>query len=87
MAINFWRFFATIFQRIYRHRYWTEDDVLILDVQKENKDNSDPASDSDSKDAHAIIFDEELGADKQTKRLVRYQMNPRANWGPMSRAK
>jgi tRNA (guanine26-N2/guanine27-N2)-dimethyltransferase len=33
------------------------------------------------------IFDKELGEDKKIKRLVRYQMNPRANWGPMSRAK
>jgi len=34
-----------------------------------------------------IIFDAELGKDKNRKRLVRYQLNPRANWGPMSRAK
>lgn len=34
-----------------------------------------------------VVFDENLG--RQTgrrKRLVRYQMNPRANWGPLSRA-
>lgn len=76
-----------MFPEIYRHRYPIDDDILIFDVQKKNKDGSDATSDSDKKDAHAIIFDEELGADKQTKRLVRYQMNPRANWGPMSRAK
>ncbi|KAF2761051.1 N2,N2-dimethylguanosine tRNA methyltransferase [Pseudovirgaria hyperparasitica] len=34
-----------------------------------------------------IIFDEELGRDKVSKKLVRYQTNPRANWGPMRRAK
>ncbi|KAF2457923.1 S-adenosyl-L-methionine-dependent methyltransferase [Lineolata rhizophorae] len=34
-----------------------------------------------------IVFDEELGKDKERKRLVRYQLNPRANWGPMTRAK
>lgn len=34
-----------------------------------------------------IIFDAELGKDRIGKRLVRYQLNPRANWGPMSRAK
>lgn len=36
-----------------------------------------------------IVFDEELGrkaAAAQRKRLVRYQINPRANWGPLSRA-
>ncbi|OJJ08966.1 hypothetical protein ASPVEDRAFT_48089 [Aspergillus versicolor CBS 583.65] len=34
-----------------------------------------------------VVFDETLG--RQTghrRRLVRYQMNPRANWGPLSRA-
>ncbi|OJD13823.1 N2,N2-dimethylguanosine tRNA methyltransferase, partial [Emergomyces pasteurianus Ep9510] len=37
-----------------------------------------------------IVFDEALGrtvlAAHRTKRLTRYQMNPRANWGPMNRA-
>lgn len=59
------------------------------------KDEEVAASESNLKDAQAnnksaqprVVFDETLGADKQTKRLVRYQMNPRANWGPMSRAK
>ncbi|KAK2760044.1 RNA methyltransferase tRNA(m5U54)methyltransferase [Arachnomyces sp. PD_36] len=37
-----------------------------------------------------IVFDEELGKEvpaANRKKLVRYQMNPRANWGPMARAK
>jgi tRNA (guanine26-N2/guanine27-N2)-dimethyltransferase len=34
-----------------------------------------------------IVFDEALGRDKPGKRLVRYQMNPRENWGPMAKAK
>ena len=38
-----------------------------------------------------IVFDEKLGRDKERpggkKRLVRYQQNPRENWGPMARAK
>jgi len=33
-----------------------------------------------------IVFDEALGRDPSAKRLVRYQLNPRANWGPMARA-
>lgn len=34
-----------------------------------------------------IVFDEALGRKESTrKRLVRYQINPRANWGPLSRA-
>ena len=34
-----------------------------------------------------VIFDENLGREREHKRLVRYQMNPRVNWGPMNRAK
>jgi tRNA (guanine26-N2/guanine27-N2)-dimethyltransferase len=35
-----------------------------------------------------ITFDEKLGAEPpKSKRMVRYQINPRANWGPMARAK
>ena len=34
-----------------------------------------------------VIFDEKLGKEPEGKRLVRYQTNPRANWGPMNRAK
>jgi tRNA (guanine26-N2/guanine27-N2)-dimethyltransferase len=35
-----------------------------------------------------IVFDEVLGREApRAKRLVRYQINPRANWGPMARAK
>ena len=36
-----------------------------------------------------IVFDEKLGKEKEItgRRLVRYQMNPRRDWGPMSKAK
>lgn len=34
-----------------------------------------------------VVFDEKLGRDRQSRRIVRYQVNPRANWGPMNRAK
>ena len=34
-----------------------------------------------------VVFDEALGKDKPGRRLVRYQQNPRENWGPMARAK
>ena len=35
-----------------------------------------------------VVFDERLGRDKPGKRrLVRYQQNPRENWGPMTKAK
>lgn len=34
-----------------------------------------------------IVFDVALGKETDKKRLVRYQINPRENWGPMNRAK
>lgn len=35
-----------------------------------------------------IVFDEVLGREApKAKRLVRYQINPRANWGPMAKAR
>lgn len=34
-----------------------------------------------------VVFDEKLGREKSRERLVRYQVNPRENWGPMNRAK
>ena len=34
-----------------------------------------------------MTFDEKLGQDASTERLVRFQLNPEANWGPMHRAK
>lgn len=33
-----------------------------------------------------VVFDEKLGREKARGRLVRYQINPRENWGPMNRA-
>lgn len=33
-----------------------------------------------------VRFDEKLGREKPRGKLVRYQINPRANWGPMNRA-
>ncbi|KAF7593040.1 RNA methyltransferase tRNA(m5U54)methyltransferase [Aspergillus hancockii] len=33
-----------------------------------------------------VVFDESLGRELTKKRLVRYQLNPRANWGPLNRA-
>jgi tRNA (guanine26-N2/guanine27-N2)-dimethyltransferase len=34
-----------------------------------------------------VVFDEALGKDRKGRKLVRYQQNPRENWGPMARAK
>lgn len=45
------------------------------------------ANKSDDVRKMKVVFDEVLGKDKKGKRLVRYQQNPRENWGPMARAK
>ncbi|KAL2355432.1 N2,N2-dimethylguanosine tRNA methyltransferase-like protein [Cryomyces antarcticus] len=42
---------------------------------------------TDSPPSLTVVFDEQLGRDKARKRLLRYQANPRPNWGPMNRAK
>ncbi|ORY62918.1 S-adenosyl-L-methionine-dependent methyltransferase [Pseudomassariella vexata] len=34
-----------------------------------------------------VVFNKGLGQDKSKKGLVRYQMNPKENWGPLSKAK
>jgi tRNA (guanine26-N2/guanine27-N2)-dimethyltransferase len=34
-----------------------------------------------------VVFDEALGKERDGKKLIRYQLNPRENWGPMNRAK
>ncbi|KAL8728269.1 MAG: hypothetical protein Q9166_005510 [cf. Caloplaca sp. 2 TL-2023] len=34
-----------------------------------------------------VVFDEKLGKEAAGKKMVRYQMNPRPDWGPMSKAK
>lgn len=66
-------------------------------VEGHNEDASDRATDAangtSSEDLAVnakrlnVIFDEKLGKDKPGKRLLRYQQNPRENWGPMARAK
>ena len=34
-----------------------------------------------------VVFDEALGRREEGKKMVRYQINPRENWGPMVKAK
>ncbi|KAF3767627.1 N2,N2-dimethylguanosine tRNA methyltransferase [Cryphonectria parasitica EP155] len=65
---------------------------------EENKNGSDhpvtAAKDETKGDNEAekekpveVVFDEKLGREQNKERLVRYQMNPRENWGPMNRAR
>ncbi|KAL1856115.1 RNA methyltransferase tRNA(m5U54)methyltransferase [Paecilomyces lecythidis] len=63
-------------------------------LSKDEPDRSTRAGSPSAQRPHPstlnIVFDEALGreaSDAQTKkRLVRYQVNPRENWGPLSRA-
>ncbi|KAI1302492.1 S-adenosyl-L-methionine-dependent methyltransferase [Xylaria venustula] len=41
----------------------------------------------DEVDKLEVVFDQRLGRDKSKQGLVRFQSNPRENWGPQSRAK
>lgn len=67
-----------------------------VDPVEEKKDGEEVAENADEEPAtqppadifkFKIKFDERLGKDYHRKKLMRYQTNPRANWGPMSRAK
>ncbi|CAI6340198.1 unnamed protein product [Periconia digitata] len=55
-------------------------------------DNEEKAADKEQRPSYMgvdfeVKFDEKLGRDQHRGKLVRYQMAPRENWGPMARAK
>jgi len=65
----------------------------IMALKKKPKEGEDVAADGDAKlngtaadKKLEIVFDEKLGKDVERNGLVRYQVNPRENWGPMNRA-
>ena len=62
----------------------TETDVRQRKGESQTGENESPLAAARRK---GIIFDEKLGADPMKKGKVRYQMNPRPEWGPMSKAK
>ncbi len=60
------------------------------DTATDGKEGADKSLDMKAKangEKREIVFDEALGKEKDAKKLVRYQQNPRENWGPMNRAK
>lgn len=60
--------------------------VMGLDKPKEEQEKR--ALDGEkTEDGKEIVFAEWLVKDTDKKKLVRYQINPRENWGPMNRAK
>lgn len=55
-------------------------------LEENEKDQKAEGNTAESK-LPDVVFDEALGREKNKERLVRYQMNPRENWGPMNRAR
>lgn len=70
----------------------TEDETMAdaetgAGMNQQSNGTDDPDVTASAANHKEIVFDEKLGKDKPVKRLVRYQMNPRENWGPMTKAK
>lgn len=62
--------------------------LLRLDKKKaEGSDSAKEDADDDEVDKLEVVFDAKLGQDPDKAKYVRYQINPRENWGPMARAK
>lgn len=60
--------------------------IMRLDEQPENFATNTNDTTQEKRKVE-IVFDESLGKERDLKKLVRYQVNPRENWGPMNRAK
>ncbi|ELR03106.1 N2,N2-dimethylguanosine tRNA methyltransferase [Pseudogymnoascus destructans 20631-21] len=60
----------------------------VMGFDKKQAENEEAGNgDSEGNGRLEIVFDESLGRETDKKKLVRYQMNPRENWGPMNRAR
>ncbi|EQB49590.1 N2,N2-dimethylguanosine tRNA methyltransferase [Colletotrichum gloeosporioides Cg-14] len=77
-------------------RVTEEGDRKDVEMQDSTEETAKAAEKGEEKAASqeelrkTLVFDEklaQLGKRTQGKKLVRYQMNPRENWGPMTRAK
>ncbi|KAL9007475.1 MAG: hypothetical protein Q9173_007268 [Seirophora scorigena] len=55
--------------------------------KKERVDGEEEGGDDDGEEPLKVVFDEKLGKEAAGKKLVRYQVNPRPDWGPMCKAK
>lgn len=61
--------------------------LLRLDQANKGEDKAEEQETEQSRiDKLEVVFDQALGKDKSRKGLVRYQTNPKENWGPMGRA-
>ncbi|KAK0508482.1 hypothetical protein JMJ35_008758 [Cladonia borealis] len=61
--------------------------VLPNNGEELGKDSDQKESEKVSLSNLKVVFDEKLGKEPEGKRMVRYQFNPRPDWGPMNRAK
>ncbi|KAB8256584.1 S-adenosyl-L-methionine-dependent methyltransferase [Aspergillus pseudonomiae] len=79
---------------LYRSGFWqalnqSESDSRPANMQKEPQSSNQVHGTLTNKSNTStldVVFDESLGREVVKKRLVRYQLNPRANWGPLNRA-
>lgn len=65
--------------------------ILGLDAKKEEQaggkdDESIEKAKAVKEEMPEVVFDTKLGREQNREKLVRYQVNPRENWGPMARA-
>ncbi|KAK3400384.1 S-adenosyl-L-methionine-dependent methyltransferase [Sordaria brevicollis] len=65
--------------------------LLRLGEKKNQTEGAEAPKEQQSEEAEEqqmpkVVFDEQLGRDDKTVKLVRYQANPRENWGPLNRA-
>ncbi|KAH8197665.1 hypothetical protein TruAng_008169 [Truncatella angustata] len=58
----------------------------LLRLDQENTEEKEGKTSQDEVDKLEVVFNQALGKDKLKKKIVRYQQNPKENWGPMSRA-
>ncbi|ETS82350.1 hypothetical protein PFICI_04226 [Pestalotiopsis fici W106-1] len=59
--------------------------LLRLD-QASSEGKDEQQTEKSEIDKLEVVFDQSLGKDKSRRGLIRYQMNPKENWGPMGRA-
>ncbi|KAB8198992.1 S-adenosyl-L-methionine-dependent methyltransferase [Aspergillus parasiticus] len=64
----------------------SEFDSRPANMQKEAQNTNQALTIKSNTSTLDVVFDESLGREVTKKRLVRYQINPRANWGPLNRA-
>ncbi|KAK4041955.1 S-adenosyl-L-methionine-dependent methyltransferase [Parachaetomium inaequale] len=62
------------------------DEGKTADASEATKPDEPPTNGNEGK-KREVVFDEQLGRKQDSGKYVRYQMNPRENWGPMNRAK